>query len=175
MLPTEAILAAHKRNWYMVDSALSDLDYDLLTRRPQDHCNSVAWILWHMSRVLDTFINTRLMSREQVWDKNGWVAQFNIPDNLEDRGVGWTEQDVSSWEPPARHIQLGYYEEVKAVFNSSVQDLTDEDLSESRVILPVETPRLVADALGQVTWDAIAHGGQIAYLRGLFVGNGWHR
>ena len=175
MLPTEAILAAHRRNWDMVDTALSDLDYDTLTRRPEKHCNSIAWILWHMSRVLDTFINTRLMSREQVWNTNEWVSRFNIPDTLENRGVGWTAKDVSAWNPPQKDILVGYYEEVKAIFNSSVHDLTVEDLSQSRVILPVETPRLVADALGQVTWDAIAHGGQIAYLRGLFIGNGWHR
>ena len=175
MLPTEAILAAHRRNWDMVDTALSALDYDTLTRRPEDHCNSIAWILWHMSRVLDTFINTRLMFREQVWNKNEWVSRFNIPDNLENRGVGWTAEDVSAWNPPQKDILVGYYEEVKEIFNSSVHDLTDEDLAQSRVILPVETPRLVADALGQVTWDAIAHGGQIAYLRGLFIGNGWHR
>ena len=175
MLPTEAILAAHRRNWDMVDTALSALDYDTLTRRPEDHCNSIAWILWHMSRVLDTFINTRLMFREQVWNKNEWVSRFNIPDNLENRGVGWTAEDVSAWNPPQKDILVGYYEEVKEIFNSSVRDLTDDDLAESRVILPVETPRLVADALGQVTWDAIAPGGQIAYLRGLFIGNGWHR
>ena len=175
MLPTEAILAAHRRNWDMVDTALSDLDYDTLTRRPEDHCNSIAWILWHMSRVLDTFINTRLMFREKVWNKNEWVSRFNIPDNLENRGVGWTAEDVSAWDPPQKEILVAYYEEVKEIFNSSVHDLTDEDLAQSRVILPVETPRLVADALGQVTWDAIAHGGQIAYLRGLFIGNGWHR
>jgi hypothetical protein len=26
-----------------------------------------------------------------------------------------------------------------------------------------------------VMWDNLAHGGQIAYLRGLFLGMGWHR
>ncbi|GIT13918.1 MAG: hypothetical protein CM1200mP35_07380 [Chloroflexota bacterium] len=30
----------------------------------------------------------------------------------------------------------------------------------------------MAAALGQVTWDNIAHGGQIAYLRGFFSGMG---
>jgi len=38
----------------------------------------------------------------------------------------------------------------------------------------VEEPRTVAAALGQVTWDNVAHGGQIAYLRGLFQGMGWY-
>src|SRR5205085_7219103 len=31
-----------------------------------------------------------------------------------------------------------------------------------------------AAALAQVTWDNVAHGGQIAYLRGLFQGMGWY-
>ncbi|MCH7571030.1 MAG: hypothetical protein IH919_10780 [Deltaproteobacteria bacterium] len=43
------------------------------------------------------------------------------------------------------------------------------------VIPPVVEPRSWASALGQMTWDNIAHGGQIAYLRGLFIGMGWHR
>ena len=40
---------------------------------------------------------------------------------------------------------------------------------------PRSEPRPVWAALGQVTWDNISHGGQIAYLRGLFIGMGWHR
>ena len=31
-----------------------------------------------------------------------------------------------------------------------------------------------AAALGQMTWDNIAHGGQIAYIRGLLTGMGWY-
>jgi hypothetical protein len=38
----------------------------------------------------------------------------------------------------------------------------------------VPEPRTVAAALGQMTWDNVAHGGQIAYLRGLFQGIGWY-
>jgi hypothetical protein len=51
---------------------------------------------------------------------------------------------------------------------------TTEQLEERRVFPPVAEPRSVAALLGQVTWDAIAHGGQIAYLRGLYRGMGWH-
>ena len=43
-----------------------------------------------------------------------------------------------------------------------------------RVIPPAPEPRTMAAALGQMTWDNVAHGGQIAYLRGLFQGMGWY-
>ena len=53
--------------------------------------------------------------------------------------------------------------------------MTVADLEKTMVIPPVAEPRSVAMLLGQFTWDNVAHGGQIAYLRGLFIGMGWHR
>ena len=65
MSASEPILSALERNWDMVDSALEGLDEAALARQPSDQCNSAAWILWHMNRVLDTFIHTRLRSMPQ--------------------------------------------------------------------------------------------------------------
>jgi hypothetical protein len=56
-----------------------------------------------------------------------------------------------------------------------MSSLTYADLEKQKLIPPVTEPRTVAAALGQMTWDAVAHGGQIAYLRGLYKGMGWHR
>ena len=53
--------------------------------------------------------------------------------------------------------------------------LTEQDLAK-RVVFPAGAePRTSASALGQMTWDIVAHGGQIAYLRGFYKGMGWHR
>lgn len=40
---------------------------------------------------------------------------------------------------------------------------------------PVPEPPTVVTCMGQMAWDAVAHGGQIAYLRGFFRGIGWFR
>jgi hypothetical protein len=175
MRATEAILSAHVRNWEMIETAIEDLDEVTLIRQPEPYCNSIAWILWHMSRVLDTFAHTRLNGMVQVWQADGWDTKFNISSDQEDRGVGWSPVQVSEWISPGKETLVGYYMSVKLSFSNIVAGLTHEQLEVSKVILPVENPRLVADALGQVTWDALAHGGQIAYLRGLFKGSGWHR
>ena len=175
MRATEAILSAHVRNWQMIETAIEDLDDTTLMRQPERYCNSIAWILWHMSRVLDTFAHTRLSGVPQVWQAGGWDMKFSIRADQEDRGVGWSPDEVSEWIFPGREVLIGYYLAVKVAFAKITEDLTHDQLAVSKVILPVEQPRLVADALGQVTWDALAHGGQIAYLRGLFKGAGWHR
>ena len=175
MLPAESIIYALQRNWEMVDSALEGLDEAALARQPSEQCNSPAWILWHMTRVVDTFVHTRLRSIPQLWTQNGWHQKFDMPDDAEDRGVGWTAGQVAAWQPPAKEVQLGYYAAIKSAATEYLESLTVADLEKTMVIPPVAEPRSVAMLLGQFTWDNVAHGGQIAYLRGLFIGMGWHR
>jgi hypothetical protein len=71
-------------------------------------------------------------------------------------------------------VQHGYYDAVKNAARAYLSTLSYADLEEQGVIPPVAEPRSVAAALGQVTWDNVAHGGQLAYLRGLFDGRGWN-
>ena len=86
----------------------------------------------------------------------------------------WASPVSTAWAPPAQPVQLGYYDAVKNAARAYLSTLIYADLEEQRVIPPVAEPRSVAAALGQVTWDNVAHGGQIAYLRGLFDGRGWY-
>ena len=65
--PTESVAAALTRNWEMVDSALEGMDEAALGRQPSEQCNSVAWILWHLSRVMDTAVHTRIRETPQLW------------------------------------------------------------------------------------------------------------
>ena len=174
MTAAEGFLATLEWNWRMVDTALDGLDDAVLVRRPAPHCNSIAWILWHMTRVLDTFVHTRLQAQPQRWIEDGWYAQFGMPADAEDRGVGWTAEQVGQWTPPAKAVQLGYYSAIKQAASTYLMRLSAADLQVRHVIPPVAEPRTVAAALGQVTWDHVAHGGQIAYLRGLFQGMGWY-
>lgn len=172
---TATIMAALERNWTMVDAALEGLDDATLARRPIEQCNSVAWVLWHMNRVVDTFIHTRFESKPQLWITDGWHKKFGMSDNPEDRGVGWTAAQVAAWQVPSREVLLGYYTAVKNSAREYFPVLTSADLDRQIVATPVPHPRPLAEVLGQMTWDNIAHGGQIAYLRGFYQGMGWHR
>lgn len=174
MTAAEGLLTALERNWNMVDEALEGLDDTTLAHRPTAQCNSIAWTLWHMNRVLDTFVHTRLQAQPQLWLCDGWHTQFGMSADADERGVGWTAEQVGAWKPPAKAIQVGYYEAVKQAARAYLTPLSYADLEVCRVIPPVPEPRTVAAALGQVTWDNVAHGGQIAYLRGLLQGMGWY-
>ncbi len=172
--PTEAITIALERNWLMIDTTVEGMDEATMARRPDEQCNSISWLMWHFSRVLDTAIHTRIREVPQLWIGDGWCDKYGMSANPEDRGVGWTADQVAAWTPPARDVQMGYYEAVRVAVGEFLASATSAQLEERRVFPPVAEPRSVAALLGQVTWDAIAHGGQIAYLRGLYQGMGWH-
>ncbi len=172
--PTEAITIALERNWLMIDTTVEGMDEATMARRPDEQCNSISWLMWHFSRVLDTAIHTRIREVPQLWIGDGWCDKYGMSANPEDRGVGWTADQVAAWTPPARDVQMGYYQAVRVAVGEFLASATSAQLEEKRVFPPVAEPRSVAALLGQVTWDAIAHGGQIAYLRGLYQGMGWH-
>ncbi len=125
-----------------------------------------------MSRVLDMVVHTRARDLPQLWVKDGWHEKFGMSDDPE---MGWTAAQVASWRPPAKEVQMAYYLVVKEATRDFLVNATPAELEKQVVFPPVAEPRNAALALGQVTWDATSHGGQIAYLRGLFQGMGWHR
>ena len=175
MSATEPIIAALERNWDMIDASLEGVDDATIARFPADQCNSIAWILWHMSRVVDSFIQDRLQSNLQLWMQDAWYRRFAMGDDPDDRGFGWSYDRVKAWVPPSRDTLVEYYEAVKASSRKYLSSLSDAELQERRVIPPAAEPRTVGAALGQMVWESVAHGGQIAYISGFYRGMGWHR
>ena len=174
MVLIDGTSTALERNWAMIDAAVDGLDDAALARIPAEQCNSIAWLIWHLDRVMDTFIHTGLRGLPQLWIEGGWAAKYGMAVDANDRGVGWTAEQVAAWTPPARDVLLGYYDAVRAATRQYLASLTREDLERQVQWPPTSELRSTAAALGQMTWDIVAHGGQIAYLRGLYRGMGWH-
>ena len=173
--PVDPVSLAMERNWEMIDEALVDLDETAMIRQPTDQCNSVAWILWHLSRVTDMFVFTRFRALPQAWVSEGWHEKFGMPRDEEDRGVGWSAAQVAQWSPPPKTTQLSYYETMKDHTRDFLATVTPEELERKIVIGNIPEPRTISACMGQMVWDTVAHGGQIAYLRGYFRGMGWFR
>ena len=77
-------------------------DPDLATC-PDGGGNSIAWLLWHMTRLEDVVVNTLLRGAPEVLDRDGWVAQLGIEardvgtSNSDDEVAGFNERvDVSA-------------------------------------------------------------------------------
>jgi len=72
-------------------------------------------------------------------------------------------------------VQLAYYQALKKHTRDFLANITPEELERKIIMGSVPEPRTVAVCLGQMVWGTVAHGGQIAYLRGYSRGMGWFR
>jgi uncharacterized damage-inducible protein DinB len=43
--------------------------------------NSIQWLVWHMARVEDSWINNNIAGGESVWDTGGWAAKTGTTDD----------------------------------------------------------------------------------------------
>ena len=173
MSDTGTAISALQRNWSMVDQSLANMDDASMASRPNDQTNSIAWLLWHMNRVVDRFVNDRFQDKPQQWVSDGWHDKFGMPANPDDNGRGWTAEQVAAWQPPAKEVMVGYYDAVKSNALAYVGSLSAADL-EKQVPFPAPPNTLaLGEALGVLVFDNIVHGGQIAFIKGYYEGMGW--
>jgi hypothetical protein len=65
-------------NFYL-SGIWSQVPYDLMRRRPHPRLNSIAWNLWHLTRVEDSGVNRFVTDGIQVLDKGGWMERMSLP------------------------------------------------------------------------------------------------
>ena len=166
---------ALQRNWDMVSTAVDGVDDDALSRMPNDQSNSIAWLVWHMTRVVDRFIHSRFQDTGQLWTAGGWHDKFGMPADPDEFGIGWSAGQVADWACPSRETLMGYYNAVNESARDYISGLDAEGMTRQVPAAAPGATMSVADALGILVWDNIVHGGQVAYIRGYFEGMGWHR
>ena len=96
MAVSAGISNALERNWGMVDRAIDGLSDETLARQISDSDNSIGWLLFHMSRVADVFMNARFQGKPQIWIEDGWCEKFGLSDDPETTGQGWDTARVAA-------------------------------------------------------------------------------
>ncbi len=149
----------------LVQSSCLGLNESQLEFRPDADANSIAWLIWHLTRVQDDHI-AGLVNGEQVWFKEKWCARFalDLPDDA--TGFGHTSQDVAKVRGLSSELLVGYCAQVQERTVSVLQGLTGPDLD--RVIdESYDPPVTVGARLASVVGECFEHLGQAAYVRGL--------
>ena len=93
-----------------VHRLLSGADEDLLVYRPDPDANSVAWLTWHLSRVMDNHV-CEIADREEVWTTDGWAERFGLPFPVNETGYGHSSERVGQVRASAD--LLGGYHDAK--------------------------------------------------------------
>jgi hypothetical protein len=150
----------------LVVDLLDGADDDLLTYRPDAESNTIAWLVWHLTRIQDDHVQD-LAGSEQAWTDSGWAGKFGLPFDDFDTGYGHQSGDVAEVRVSARLLDE-YHGDVHRHCLEYVDSLTADELT--RVVDERWDPPVTASArLVSVLGDCLQHLGQAAYVRGLAV------
>jgi uncharacterized damage-inducible protein DinB len=166
MTGAHVLADAYDRIREVVYEAVADLGPDDLAYRVDPGANSIAWLLWHLTRVQDDHVS-EVAGVEQVWTAQGWYDRFGLPIGPRATGYGDTTADVARITATA-DLLTGYYDAVHEQTLSYVQGLTDADLT--RIVdTRWDPPVTLGVRLVSVISDDLQHAGQAAYLRGVIL------
>lgn len=149
----------------VVHQTLDDIAVDALTFRADPEANTIAWLIWHLTRVQDDHVAGAAGS-EQVWTSDGWNDRFGLP--FEDAAIGYGQnsEDVAAVTSSADLLR-DYHDAVYAKTVAYVGSLSAEDLD--RVVDENwDPPVTLGVRLVSVLSDDLQHAGQAAFVRGVF-------
>jgi hypothetical protein len=164
MKSNELLLDAFGRVREIVDVTLDGLDDETLVHRAAGNGNSIAWLIWHLSRIEDTQVASAA-GLPQVWTSQGFAGRFGLPLPEHDTGYGHSSDNVDAVRAPAE-LLADYYEAVHRQTVEVLNSLGDDGLD--RVVdTRWDPPVTFGVRLVSTVADCLQHVGQAAYAKGL--------
>lgn len=165
--PAELLVDAFGRVREAVHGAVNGLSPEQLAFRVDEDANSIAWLVWHLTRVQDDHV-ADVAHREQVWTAEGWTEQLGLPFDPRATGYGHSSADVAAVKVDSADLLIGYYDAVHEPTIGFVRGLTDRDLD--RIVDRAwDPPVTLGVRLVSVIDDDLQHAGQAAYVRGIIL------
>ncbi|MET0132458.1 MAG: DUF664 domain-containing protein [Kibdelosporangium sp.] len=164
MTSAELLADAFGRVHEVVHDVVAGLEQDQLAYRVDGRSNSIAWLVWHLTRVQDDHV-ADAAGLPEVWTEQGWAGRFALPFDDADTGYGHSSADVGRVQVSAE-LLAGYHDAVYEQTIEYVKSLEDKDLA--RVVDESwDPPVTLAVRLISVIDDDMQHAGQASFVRGL--------
>ncbi len=148
----------------LVERVTAGFTVEQLAARVDDDANTIAWLVWHLTRVEDGSI-ANAASDDQLWTSAGWSAKFALPFDDKASGFGQSSQEVGAVRVSG-DLLLGYYDSVHERTIDYLKGLGEADLD--RIVDTRFTPAVTLGVrLVSILSDELQHAGQAAYVRGI--------
>jgi hypothetical protein len=165
MRETDLLMDAFVRVRDLVHGVVEGLDPDQLELRVDDGANTIAWLVWHLTRVQDDHV-ADVAGTEQVWSASGWAERFGLPLDVADTGFGHSADEVGLVRVDGPELLTGYHDGVHARTVEYLKKVTADDLD--RVDDEAwDPPVTLGVRLVSVVADDLQHAGQAAFVRGI--------
>jgi uncharacterized damage-inducible protein DinB len=163
---SDLLLDAFGRINESVHAALDGLSDEQLATPIAPGANTVAWLVWHINRLIDDHI-ADLQGVEQLWTRDGWFERYALPFDPAAIGYGQSTEEAQSVKVSGE-LLAAYHHAVQGFASEYVAGISDSDLD--RVVdIRWDPPVTVAIRLVSVVNDCAQHVGQAAYVRGILL------
>ncbi|WP_329225266.1 MULTISPECIES: mycothiol transferase [unclassified Streptomyces] len=147
-----------------VHTAVEGLPAEDLNARLDADANSIAWLVWHLTRVQDDHV-ADAAGTEQIWFAQDWASRFELPLEKGATGYGHSSAQVGSVRVASPDLLLGYFDAVSEQTLDFVRGLDGRALD--RVVDDSWSPPVTLGVrLISVIADDLQHAGQAAFVRG---------
>lgn len=164
MSSTDLLVDAFGRIREAVHAAVDGLSREDLAYRVDDEANSIAWLVWHLTRIQDDHV-AGVAGTEQLWTAGGWADRFGLPFDRMEHGYGQSSKEVAAVQADAE-LLTAYHDAVYEHTIRFVKGLTDADLP--RIVdTRWDPPVTLAVRFVSVISDDLQHAGQAAFVRGI--------
>ncbi|MBT0772296.1 DUF664 domain-containing protein [Kineosporia sp. J2-2] len=165
MNTSELLADAFGRIKELVEQTAEGLTAEQLAYRPAGTGNSIAWLLWHLTRVQDAQV-ADVAGSQEIWTAQGWAGRFALPFDESEHGYGMSTDDVSKVRVDDPQLLVDYYDAVHSRSLEYVAGLSEADLD--RVVDDRwDPPVTLGVRLISIIDDDVQHVGQAAYVRGI--------
>jgi len=167
MTSAELLVDAFGRIREVVHRVVDGLTPEQLAFRVDPEANSIAWLVWHLTRIQDDHVSEAAQA-EQTWTSQGWVERFGLPFDPLATGYGHGAADVAAVQVESGALLVGYYDAVHQQTVRYLKRLKDVDLD--RIVdRSWDPPVTLGVRLVSVLADDLQHAGQAAFVRGLLL------
>ena len=165
MTSADILTDAFGRTQENVHAVVRGLTAGQLAERIAPDANSIAWLVWHLSRVQDDHV-ADAFGAPQVWTEYG--KRFELPLEPYDTGYGHSTEQVALVTVPSADLLTGYQDAVHGQTVRLVSGIVDPDLD--RIVDEAwDPPVTLGVRLVSVIDDCAQHVGQAAFVRGILL------
>ena len=110
MSSADVLIDAFGRIREVVHEAVDGLHPDDLAFQLEEGTNSIAWLVWHLTRVQDDHV-ADVAKLRQVWTAKGWDEKFGLPFTADATGYGDGPDEVAALGGTTAELLVGYHDE----------------------------------------------------------------
>ena len=130
---------------------------------PDFGSHSIAWCLWHTTRVEDMIINGRILGTDLIWNDQ-WATSIGLP--VDGNGNGQSDEDAQNVQIADLGRFIEYQDLVWKSTDNFLSNATDSDL-DREVQTRNSTERVNESITLHMLGHFNGHRGEMNFLRGM--------